>query len=130
MSITVDWSNQNHQLGYPRIDRRFKVACMKIRNSGYENWTVVEFADDQLNDVFGTTPANERRVNPEVIAARINRHEGTKRWDRLLGRSSSCRRCWRSRSWQPWTTVAITGPRAVVGLRAGVCPDGSSGWWA
>ena len=25
-----------------------------------------------------------RRVNPEVIAARINRHQGTKRWDRLL----------------------------------------------
>jgi len=25
-----------------------------------------------------------RRVNPEVIAARINRHEGTKRWDRIL----------------------------------------------
>ena len=26
-----------------------------------------------------------RRVNPEVIPARINRHEGTKRWDRALG---------------------------------------------
>ena len=26
-----------------------------------------------------------RRVNPEVIAARINRHKGTKRWDMLLG---------------------------------------------
>ncbi len=26
-----------------------------------------------------------RRVNPEVIAARINRHKGTKRWDLLLG---------------------------------------------
>jgi protein-S-isoprenylcysteine O-methyltransferase Ste14 len=25
-----------------------------------------------------------RRVNPEVMAARINRHEGTKRWDRIL----------------------------------------------
>jgi protein-S-isoprenylcysteine O-methyltransferase Ste14 len=25
-----------------------------------------------------------RRVNPEVIAARINRHTGTKRWDRIL----------------------------------------------
>lgn len=25
-----------------------------------------------------------RRVNPEVIAARINRHEGSKRWDRVL----------------------------------------------
>jgi protein-S-isoprenylcysteine O-methyltransferase Ste14 len=25
-----------------------------------------------------------RRVNPEVIAARVNRHEGTKRWDRWL----------------------------------------------
>ena len=25
-----------------------------------------------------------RRTNPEVIAARINRHEGTKRWDRIL----------------------------------------------
>jgi protein-S-isoprenylcysteine O-methyltransferase Ste14 len=25
-----------------------------------------------------------RRVNPEVIAARVNRHEGTKRWDRIL----------------------------------------------
>ncbi len=25
-----------------------------------------------------------RRVNPEVIAARINRHQGTKRWDLLL----------------------------------------------
>lgn len=25
-----------------------------------------------------------RRVNPEVIAARVNRHEGTKGWDRLL----------------------------------------------
>ena len=25
-----------------------------------------------------------RRVNPEVIAARINRHKGTKRWDLLL----------------------------------------------
>jgi protein-S-isoprenylcysteine O-methyltransferase Ste14 len=26
-----------------------------------------------------------RQVNPEVIAARINRHTGTKRWDQLLG---------------------------------------------
>ena len=26
-----------------------------------------------------------RRVNPEVIGARINRHKGTKRWDFLLG---------------------------------------------
>ena len=26
-----------------------------------------------------------RRVNPDVIAARVNRHDGTKRWDRLLG---------------------------------------------
>jgi protein-S-isoprenylcysteine O-methyltransferase Ste14 len=26
-----------------------------------------------------------RRVNPEVITARINRHKGTKRWDLLLG---------------------------------------------
>jgi protein-S-isoprenylcysteine O-methyltransferase Ste14 len=25
-----------------------------------------------------------RRVNPEVIAARVNRHKGTKRWDRNL----------------------------------------------
>jgi len=25
-----------------------------------------------------------RRVNPEVIAARMNRHQGTKRWDLLL----------------------------------------------
>jgi protein-S-isoprenylcysteine O-methyltransferase Ste14 len=26
-----------------------------------------------------------RRVNPDVIAARVNRHNGTKRWDLLLG---------------------------------------------
>jgi protein-S-isoprenylcysteine O-methyltransferase Ste14 len=26
-----------------------------------------------------------RRVNPDVIAARVNRHDGTKRWDLLLG---------------------------------------------
>jgi protein-S-isoprenylcysteine O-methyltransferase Ste14 len=26
-----------------------------------------------------------RRVNPEVIAARVNRHKGTKRWDLILG---------------------------------------------
>jgi protein-S-isoprenylcysteine O-methyltransferase Ste14 len=25
-----------------------------------------------------------RRVNPDVIAGRVNRHEGTKRWDRIL----------------------------------------------
>ena len=25
-----------------------------------------------------------RRVNPEVVSARISRHEGTKRWDRVL----------------------------------------------
>ena len=25
-----------------------------------------------------------RRVNPEIIAARVNRHEGTKRWDKIL----------------------------------------------
>ncbi len=25
-----------------------------------------------------------KRVNPEIIAARVNRHEGTKHWDRLL----------------------------------------------
>ena len=25
-----------------------------------------------------------RRVNPEIIAARVNRHEGTKGWDRIL----------------------------------------------
>jgi hypothetical protein len=25
-----------------------------------------------------------RRVNPDVVAARVNRHEGTKRWDRRL----------------------------------------------
>ena len=24
-------------------------------------------------------------MNPDVIAARVNRHEGTKRWDLLLG---------------------------------------------
>ena len=26
-----------------------------------------------------------RRVNPDVVAARVNRHDGTKRWDLLLG---------------------------------------------
>jgi protein-S-isoprenylcysteine O-methyltransferase Ste14 len=26
-----------------------------------------------------------RRVNPDVVAARVNRHEGTKRWDLILG---------------------------------------------
>jgi protein-S-isoprenylcysteine O-methyltransferase Ste14 len=26
-----------------------------------------------------------RRVNPDIIAARVNRHDGTKRWDLLLG---------------------------------------------
>jgi protein-S-isoprenylcysteine O-methyltransferase Ste14 len=26
-----------------------------------------------------------RRVNPDVIAGRVNRHEGTKRWDLILG---------------------------------------------
>ena len=26
-----------------------------------------------------------RRVNPDVVAARVNRHDGTKRWDFLLG---------------------------------------------
>jgi protein-S-isoprenylcysteine O-methyltransferase Ste14 len=26
-----------------------------------------------------------RRVNPDVIAGRVNRHEGTRRWDLLLG---------------------------------------------
>jgi protein-S-isoprenylcysteine O-methyltransferase Ste14 len=26
-----------------------------------------------------------RRMNPDVIAARVNRHDGTKRWDLLLG---------------------------------------------
>ena len=26
-----------------------------------------------------------RRVNPEVIAARINRHKGSELWDRLFG---------------------------------------------
>jgi protein-S-isoprenylcysteine O-methyltransferase Ste14 len=26
-----------------------------------------------------------RRVNPDVIAARVNRHDGTRRWDLLLG---------------------------------------------
>ena len=25
-----------------------------------------------------------RRINPDVIAARVNRHEGTKGWDRVL----------------------------------------------
>src|SRR5208283_1403483 len=25
-----------------------------------------------------------RRVNPDVIAGRVNRHQGTKRWDRIL----------------------------------------------
>jgi protein-S-isoprenylcysteine O-methyltransferase Ste14 len=27
---------------------------------------------------------NLRRVNPDVIAGRVNRHQGTKRWDRIL----------------------------------------------
>ena len=26
-----------------------------------------------------------QRVNPDVVAARVNRHDGTKRWDFLLG---------------------------------------------
>ena len=33
-----------------------------------------------------------RRVNPDVIAGRVNRHEGPRRWDLLLGLIASCRR--------------------------------------
>ena len=60
-----------------------------------------------------------RRVNPDVIAGRVNRHEGTKRWDRLLLGDSDPGDVWRSRSWQPWTTGGITGP---------TCPGGSACW--
>ena len=37
--------------------------------------------------VVASIPANLylRRVNPDVVAARVNRHDGTKRWDFLLG---------------------------------------------
>ena len=50
-----------------------------------------------------------RRVNPEVIAGRVNRHKGTKRWDLILGVMSAYRPSWRSRLWQPWTMVGTTG---------------------
>ena len=56
-----------------------------------------------------------RRVNPEVIAARVNRHEGTKGWDRCCWACSS-RRWSRSCRWRPSTTGGSTGP---------TCP-----WWA
>ena len=35
-----------------------------------------------VDSILGTLYLS--RVNPDVIAARVNRHEGTKRWDRLL----------------------------------------------
>jgi len=64
-----------------------------------------------------------RRVNPEIFAARINRQKGTKRWDLLLGTIFILPTMVAIRSWQPWTMGGITGPRALVGLRAGLCPS-------
>ena len=60
-----------------------------------------------------------RRVNPDVIAARVNRHKGTKRWDLLLGVIFAYRPSWRSRSWQPWTMGDTTGSP---------CPGGAACW--
>ena len=72
-----------------------------------------------------------RRVNPEVIAARVNRHEGTRRWDLLLGLIVFLPTMLAI----PIVAALDDGryhwlPRAVVGLRAGLCPpdhrDGGS----
>ena len=50
-----------------------------------------------------------RRVNPDVIAGRINRHDGANDGISSWERSSSCRPCWRSRLSQPWTMADSTG---------------------
>ena len=52
--------------------------------------------------------------SPLGSTATRGRNAGIGSWWR-----SCCRPCWRSRSWQPWTTGGSTGPRAVVGLRLG-----------
>ena len=44
--------------------------------------------------------------SPVGSTATSDRDAGICSW----GCSSPCRRCWRSRSWLPWTTGGITGP--------------------
>src|SRR5579864_6453091 len=88
-------TNADH-LGQPeQIDRRllflnlggsllFFLLCLFVPAGTWtwtRGWLLV------LVMVVASIPAMLylRRVNPEVIAARNNRHQGTKRWDLLLG---------------------------------------------
>ena len=62
-----------------------------------------------------------RRVNPDVIAARVNRHEGTKTLGPcLLGVAHPGDA--RSSRGSPGRRAVSLVPRAVVGLRAGLRP--------
>ena len=72
-----------------------------------------------------------RRVNPDVIAGRVNRHEGTE----TLGSAPGADRCLPTDAGDPdrgspGRRALPLVPRAVVGLRAGLLPSCSSGWRA
>src|SRR5271157_447959 len=87
-------NNGEHQGQPERIDRRrlflgigsnlfILVMCLFLP-AGTWTWTKgwLFILVMVVASILATTYL--RRVNPEVIAARINRHKGTKRWDQIL----------------------------------------------
>ena len=72
-----------------------------------------------------------RRVNPDVIAARVNRHEGTKTLGScLLGYSHPADDAGDPDRGSPGRRAVSLVPRTVVGLRAGLCPADRRDWRA
>jgi len=91
--VVADWAKKGFSCDL-WIDRRrlflnlggtllFFVLCLFLPAG---TWTWTRGWLFILVIVVASIPATLylRRVNPEVIAARINRHKGTKRWDRIL----------------------------------------------
>ena len=62
-----------------------------------------------------------RRVNPDVIAARVNRHGGTKGWDRLFLGILIPTMVIDPPGGSPGRQSFSLVPRTLVGLRAGIC---------
>ena len=63
-----------------------------------------------------------RRVNPDVIAGRVNRHEWPRRWDLLLGLFGFLPTMMAIPSSLPWMTGGITGPTCRGGAALWAMP--------
>jgi protein-S-isoprenylcysteine O-methyltransferase Ste14 len=61
----------------------FFVVCLLLP-AGTWTWTRGWLFFFVVNAALIVGALYLRRVNPEIFAARINRHEGTKHWDRIL----------------------------------------------